>query len=114
MLNIIYYVNSQNKDSPIKKDSIKAKIKALIIHVAQNNGQTSYMVAKNIRGYHFSEIRIKFSKNLYRILYFIWQDDNLILLHIFLKKEGQKTPEKELIEAENRYKDFIKNTKFYE
>ena len=108
MLNIIYYVNSQNKDSPIKKDSIKAKIKALIIHVAQNNGQTSYMVAKNIRGYHFSEIRIKFSKNLYRILYFIWQDDNLILLHIFLINLLVVN----LIE--NRYKDFIKNTKFYE
>lgn len=121
MLNIIYYVDSTSKNSPIKEDlekitkaSIKAKIRALIIHVAQNDGKTSYIIAKNIRGYHFSEIRIKFSKNLYRVLYFIWKDDNLILLHIFLKKEGQATPDKELVEAENRYQDFIKNTNLYE
>lgn len=121
MLNIIYYVNSASGDSPIKKDlkkikkeAIKAKIKALIIHVAQNDSKTSYIITKNIRSYHFSEIRIKFSKNLYRVLYFIWKNNNLILLHIFLKKEGQATPNKELVKAENRYQDFIKNTNLYE
>ena len=121
MLKIIYYVDSRTEISPIredieniKKESIKAKIRANIIHVAQNNGRTSYLVIKNIRGYNFSEIRVKFSKDLYRILYFIWQSEKLVLLHMFIKKEGSKTPVKELNKAQNKYNDFIYNIKFYE
>jgi len=121
MLKIIYYTDSQTGTSPIKEDiksikkgSIKAKIKATIIHVAQKDGITSYLVIKNIRGYHFSEIRIKFSRDLYRILYFIWQGEKIILLHMFVKREGCKTPIKELNKAEIRYNDFINNTQLYE
>ena len=56
----------------ISKESIKAKIYAIIIHVAENDGKTSSITTKNIRGYHFSEIRVKVSRDLYRIIeYFI-------------------------------------------
>jgi len=120
MLNIIYYVRSIDEVSPIKEDlekiqkeSIKAKIKAAIVHVAEHNGQTSYALSKNIRGFHFSEVRIKFSKNLYRVLYFIWRNDKMVLLHLFIKQEGEKTPTKELLEAENRYQNFIKHINLY-
>ena len=116
MLNIVYYVNSETGGSQIresllaiKKDSVKAKVNAIIVHVAEYNGKSSAIVTKNIRGYHFSEIRIKVSKNLYRILYFIWKDQSLVLLHLFIKKEGQKTPNKELLIAEEKYNDFINN-----
>lgn len=121
MLNIIYYVNSETGESQIrdsllnvKKDSVKAKINAIIIHVAENNGRTSAITTKNIRGHHFSEIRIKASKDLYRILYCVWKNEKLILLHLFIKKEGERTPNKELLAAEEKYNDFINNLKIYE
>lgn len=120
MLEIIYYVESASEQSPIrndinsiKKDSVRAKIKAAIAYVAEHNGKAASIITKNIRGYHFSEIRIKFSKDLYRVLYFVWRGGKMVLLHIFIKKENQKTPEKELMEAEKRYNDFIKNIKLY-
>ena len=120
MLEIIYYVNSASGKSPIredinniKKDSIRAKVRIFILYAAENDGKATSIITKNIRGCHFSEIRVKFSKNLYRILYFIWQNNKMVLLHIFIKKENQKTPEKELREAEKRYNNFIKNTNLY-
>jgi phage-related protein len=120
MLNIIYHVDSitglsQVRDDflGIKKEAVKARISAVIVHVAENNGKTAAVITKNIRGYHFSEIRVKVSKDLYRLLYFIWQDEKIILLHLFVKKEGSKTPNKELLIAEERYNDFINNVKIY-
>lgn len=116
MLRVVYYVDSKTGESQVKdelwgisKESVKAKISATIFHVAENNGNTSAVTTKNIRGYHFSEIRVKVSRNLYRILYFIWKDEKLVLLHLFIKKEREKTPEKELRKAEEKYNDFINN-----
>jgi len=121
MLEIIYYIDSKKNNSPIrddilsiKKDLVKIKIKAAILHLAQNHGISPGLLTKNIRGFHFSEIRIKFSKSLYRILYFIWRDEKMILLHIFLKKEGEVTPQKELKKAERRYEDFLNNIDIYD
>ena len=98
----------------IKKDSVKAKINAIVVHVAENNGHTRAIRTKNIRGHHFSEIRVKVSRDLYRILYFPWKGKKLILLHLFVKKEGERTPNKELLIAEEKYIDFINNLEIYE
>jgi len=121
MLTIIYYVKSESGISPIREDlekirqaSVKVKIKAVMAHVAENNGQTSYAVAKNIRGFHFSEVRIKCSHNLYRVLYFVWNGNIMVLLHIFVKQEGEETPAKELREAEKRYFDFMDHKNLYQ
>ncbi|HDH31401.1 MAG TPA: hypothetical protein ENH26_01355 [Candidatus Wolfebacteria bacterium] len=121
MLKIIYYVDSASGESSIreninniKKDSVRAKVRASIMYAAENDGKAASIITKNIRGYHFSEVRVKFSRDLYRILYFIWRNDKMVLLHMFVKKENQKTPEKELIEAEMRYKNFINNIRLYE
>jgi len=121
MLKIIYYVNSGSGESQVRnelkginKDAIRAKIQAVIVHVAENNGITSAITTKNIRGFHFSEIRIKVSRNLYRILYFIWMNEKMVLLYLFVKKEGEETPQRELKLAEEKYNDFINNTKLYE
>lgn len=121
MLNIIYYVNSETGESQIrdsflniKKYSVKAKINSIIIHVAEKNGNTSAIITKNIRGHHFSEIRVKVSRDLYRILYCVWKNEKLLLLHLFIKKEGERTPNKELSVAEEKYNDFINNLEIYD
>ncbi len=121
MLNVIYYVNSKTGESQIRenllnieKDSVRAKINAVIIHVAENSGNTSAITTKSIRGHHFSEIRVKVSRSLYRVLYCVWKSERLVLLHLFIKKEGERTPNKELVIAEEKYKDFINNLEIYE
>lgn len=119
MLIIVYYLNSTTGKSPVKDGikkldkPIKSKISAFIMYVAENQGKAKSIISKNIRGHHFSEVRIKVSKNLYRVLYCIWQDEYMVMLHIFNKKEGEKTPQKELDIGESRYIDFKNNPTFY-
>ena len=55
------------------------------------------------------ELRSKFSSNIYRIFYFIWRDNRLVLLHGFTKKT-QKTPPKELEIARKRYAEYVERT----
>lgn len=120
MLEVLYYVDSKTGCSPvrdyienIKKESVKAKIKINIDYVSEKNGKAGNFVTKNIRGYNFSEIRIKISRNLYRIVYCVWKNDYLVILHIFYKKEGQATPDREFETAQNNYEDFINNSEIY-
>ncbi|MCF7820010.1 MAG: type II toxin-antitoxin system RelE/ParE family toxin [Candidatus Pacebacteria bacterium] len=121
MLKIEYYYNNKDLSTQVREeirnidnDNIITRLYAIIVHVATNQGKTNSVFTKNIKGYHFSEIRIKFSSQLYRLLYFIWKDEKMTLLHLFVKKEGEKTPVKELGIAENRYSGFINNYKKYE
>ena len=51
------------------------------------------------------ELRSKFSSNIYRIFYFIWRDNKLILLHGFTKK-SQKTPPAEIAIAKKRMEEY--------
>lgn len=51
------------------------------------------------------ELRSKFSSNSYRIFYFIWRDNKLILLHGFTKKT-QKTPPREIQTAKTHFADY--------
>ena len=51
------------------------------------------------------ELRSKFSSNIYRVFYFIWRDDKLVLLHGFTKKT-QKTPPAEIRTAKQRLADY--------
>lgn len=119
MLVIVYYLNSKTGGSPVKEDikklnkPIKSKIRAFIMYVAEKQGKAESIISKNIRGYHFSEVRIKVSKNLYRALYCVWQDEYMVILHIFNKKEGERTSQKELNVGESRYVDFKNNPTFY-
>lgn len=52
------------------------------------------------------ELRSKFSSNIYRIFYFIWDGNKLVLLHGFTKKT-QKTPPGEIAIAKKRYEDYV-------
>ncbi len=119
MLKVAYYYNHTIKKAPVKEAMIeieneihKTKIYSFIDYVAINRGLTDGFVSKTVRGYKFFEIRIKISKNLYRILYFIWQERYLILLSMFTKKEGEITPQKQINIAETNYSNFIKYKKF--
>ena len=51
------------------------------------------------------ELRTKFSTNIYRIFYFIRQNNKIILLHGFTKKT-QKTPQREIDIAKKRMDDY--------
>lgn len=53
------------------------------------------------------ELRSKFSSNIYRVFYFIWREDKLVLLHGFQKK-SQRMPPGELQIAKKRLADYEK------
>ena len=53
------------------------------------------------------ELRSKFSSNIYRILYFVFKCNKLVLLHGFTKKT-RKTPPSEIELAKKRLNDFEK------
>jgi len=52
------------------------------------------------------ELREESQTNIYRIIYFFFTGKRIIFLHGFQKK-SQKTPEKELEIAWQRYKNFL-------
>lgn len=52
------------------------------------------------------ELRTKFSSNIFRTLFFHYQNGKLILLHGFTKKQ-QKTPQNEIIRAKGYRDDFL-------
>jgi len=56
------------------------------------------------------ELRIKFASNIFRIFFFLFQDNNAILLHGIIKKR-QKTPKSELDVAFDRMKDYLRREK---
>jgi len=61
------------------------------------------------------ELRIDFDKNYYRIFYFIFTKDKIILLS-GLNKKTNKTPAKEINKAFSYYHDYMNNLqdKLYE
>ena len=56
------------------------------------------------------ELRIEFSSNIFRIFYFLYNRNNVILLHGIIKKK-QKTPKTELDVALDRMKDYLRREK---
>lgn len=56
------------------------------------------------------ELRVQQASNIFRIFYFVYVEDSVILLHGFVKKSN-KTPEKELEIALSRMKEFTENIK---
>lgn len=52
------------------------------------------------------ELRSKFSSNIYRLFYFIYQNNKLIMLHGFTKKTN-RTPRGEIQTAQKRLADYL-------
>ncbi len=62
---------------------------------------------RKLHGYPLEEVRVKESRYLHRVIIKVRFRDSIIVLHGFTKKEGQKTPKKELEIAYRRYLEFI-------
>jgi len=115
---VYYYVNSQNKKVPvekyIRKHSLKdrAKIFKFIEFLRDNDGYLDEPYSKHIVD-KIRELRVDFSHNKHRILYFAFVGKKIILLHAF-SKHIAKTPKQEIERAKNNYYDFINNQNFKE
>ena len=56
------------------------------------------------------ELRIELASNIFRIFYFLPQNNNAVLLHGIVKKK-QKTPKKELDVALDRKNEYLRREK---
>ena len=85
---------------------VKAKF-ARIFDLLQEHGISVGMPhVRSITRSRLFEIRVEQDTNIYRIFYFSYTGQRLILLHGFQKKT-QKTPKQELEIAKARMKDFL-------
>ena len=116
-----YTENENDKISPVVDDirqlPVNARIEIFshIKHLADNNGALDGFNFKVLTGYPFKQIRVRVSKDLFRVLVHIVVNDKIIILHIFSKREGMKPKEhkklvaKEYKEAQRRYDKLIKS-----
>jgi len=98
----------------LEKISIKEKAKILkyIDFLRERKGYLDEPYSKHIKG-KIRELRVDFSRNRFRIFYFIFINKNIVLLHVFLKKTP-KTPSKEIKVAEENLKYVLNNLELYE
>lgn len=107
---IIFYT-TQRGDSPIRKflsscdKKSRAKIGAFIQLLSEEGPNLRRPFADIVRG-KIRELRIRFAQKQYRVLYFFFLKDKIVLAHAFLKKTA-KTPAPELLQAERNMRDFI-------
>jgi len=113
-----FYKNIKTEKSPVLEHienlTIKEKTKIFkyIEFLRINKGYLDEPYSKHIKG-KIRELRVDFSKNKYRIFYFIFIKKNIILLHVFLKKTS-KTPISEIKKAEENYQNVLNNPEIYE
>ena len=109
MFEVIFY---QNNDGtfPIKEfvSSLNPKMRSKVyktIQLLKDNGNNiPYPFSKHLQDGVF-ELRIKFSSDIVRILYFFCKGHIVVLTNAFVKKT-QKTPKKEIELALSRKRDF--------
>lgn len=107
---IVHYFVTDNGEIPVKQfiDSLSAKQRAKISRIFQyieDFGLESVRPhLKKLTGTPLWEVRILGKDNI-RILYIILTQESILVLHGFLKKT-QKTPQKELDIALNRFNDW--------
>jgi len=114
----VYFFKNFDNKSPVldfidrlnKKE--QAKITKYIEFLRQHCGILDEPYSKHIKG-KIRELRVDFSSNKYRIFYFTFVEQNIILLHAFSKKTD-KTPLSEIKIAEENYNCVLNNPKIYE
>lgn len=115
---IKFYKNSRTGHNPVRDyiNSLdlkyRSKIYKYIEFLRSSQGYLDEPYSRHIRG-KIRELRVDFTNNRYRILYFSFVNRNIILLHAFLKKSA-KTPNKDIRIAMSRYNEIINNLKSYE
>lgn len=110
MHRIIFYTTPRG-DSPVRDflDSldIKARFKAgsFIDLLAREGHRLLRPYTDTVSG-KIRELRIPYRTNQYRVLYFFFLKDYIVLLHGFTKKT-QEVPGREIEQAERYMQDFI-------
>src|SRR3989338_10881700 len=110
MLRIVFYT-TEGDDSPIddfldKLDvKSRAKVEAYLSLLAEHGPNLKRPYADIVRG-KIRELRIHFSSNQYRSLYFFQLRDQIVLVHAFSKKT-QQLKERAIELAEKRMQDWI-------
>lgn len=93
-------------------DKERSKVLKYIEYLRQNKGVLDEPYTKHIIG-KIRELRVDFSKNRYRIFFFIHVGKKIILLHAFLKN-ADKTPQSEINTALKHYYLIINSNQNYE
>lgn len=115
---IVFYKNSKTGREPvleyIRKLNVKerTKIGKYLEYLQASDGYLDEPYSKHIKD-KIRELRVDFSNNHHRILYFTFINKKILLLHAFLKKTT-KTPENEIGRALINYHDVINNRQMYE
>ena len=65
---------------------------------------------RKLHDYPLEEVRVKEFRNLHRVIIKVKIKGRVIILHGFTKKEGQKTPKRELNIAYQRYQKMLTKT----
>jgi phage-related protein len=107
----ILFYSTERGDSPIddflneldKKS--KAKVEAYLSYLAEEGPNLKRPYADHVRG-KIRELRIHHRSNQYRILYFFFLRDQIVLVHAFSKKT-QQLKESDIALAERRMEDWI-------
>jgi phage-related protein len=113
-----FYKDSVKGSNPVfeylrkLEDKHRSKIYKHLEFLRVSRGYIDEPYGKHITG-KIRELRVDFSNNYYRILYFTYVEKNIVILHAFLKRTD-KTPNREIQIALNRYNDTINNLKIYE
>lgn len=114
-LHRIVLYTTRRGDSPVDDflDSldikVRAKVSAFIDLLAKEGHRLFRPYADTVRG-KIRELRVPYRTNQYRILYFFFQKDFIVLLHGFTKKT-QKVPAGEIEQAKRNMQDFISRYK---
>lgn len=87
-----------------KYDKQLLKKIALYIEILEQSSTRSGLPYTKYIGNGIWELR----PNRYRILFFSWKNNQIVLLHTFEKKT-KKTPRQEILKAQNEMADWIQN-----
>lgn len=107
---VVFYLTSVGNNPVLEfiraqDQRTKNKIEQAIELVKERNVKARYPLVSKVSG-KIWEIRIEVATNIYRILYFIYVDKRIVLLHGFQKK-SDKIPAKEIDIALARMKEYI-------
>ena len=111
MYSLVLYTTERG-DSPIDEflDGLdkksRAKVAAHLSLLEEQGPNLKRPYADIVRG-KIRELRIRYSSNQYRILFFFYVRDQIVLLHAFSKK-SQQLKEKDIELSERRMEDWIR------
>ena len=111
MYNLVFYTTERG-DSPIDEflDGLdkksRAKVAAYLSFLEEQGPNLKRPYSDIVRG-KIRELRIRYRSDQYRILFFFYMRNQIILLHAFSKKSEQ-LKEKDIDLSERRMEDWIR------